>query len=209
MLVGLDSRKQVSGSLERASEYARPAKTGPKGLVRIPADELAPGMSVYAHPFNRFGTVVSYSPGDSEAQVQIGALKAKVAVAELYFKNESSRRDHTSGRSGRKAADPRPIAQAAREDAGPVLLPQNSQNTVDLRGMRVDEALEKIELFLDAVYAASLEGAYIIHGHGTGALKRAVRGFLPGSRYVDDFRRGERGEGGDGVTVVFLKREDL
>ena len=67
------------------------------------------------------------------------------------------------------------------------------------------EALEKVELFLDAVYGANLGGAYIIHGHGSGALKRAVRGWLPTSSYVKEFRRGERGEGGDGVTVAFLR----
>ena len=61
---------------------------------------------------------------------------------------------------------------------GATLLPQTSENTVDLRGLRADEALEKIELFLDSVYGANLPNAYIIHGHGTGALKRAVRGYF-------------------------------
>ena len=209
-------KQDTSNTLERARSYTRPPKTGPKGLARVHPEDLEVGMTVYAHPFKRTGTVVSYSEGDAEAQVQIGALKAKVDVRELYFENESSRQEHArggstggSGRGRRGGRGGRTPDVNERQDSGPVLLPQTSQNTVDLRGMRVDEALEKVELFLDSVYAANQDGAYIIHGHGSGALKRAVRGFLPGSRYVDDFRPGERGEGGDGVTVAFLKREDI
>ena len=206
--------EQTSNTIERARGYTRQTSTGPKGLARVPSDELEVGMTVYAHPFKRMGVVISYSVGDAEAQVQIGALKAKVAVKELYFKNESERRDHErggsnqEGRSSRRGGRGGRQESIVREDSGPVLLPQTGQNTADLRGMRVDEAIEKVELFLDSVYAANQDGAYIIHGHGSGALKRAVRGYLPGSRYVDDFRPGERGEGGDGVTVAFLKRED-
>jgi DNA mismatch repair protein MutS2 len=87
-----------------------------------------------------------------------------------------------------------------------VLLPQTGANTADLRGMRADEALEKLDLFLDAAFAAHIDAVYVIHGHGTGALKRAVRGWLPSSPYIASFRRGEHGEGGDGVTIAFLRR---
>ena len=66
------------------------------------------------------------------------------------------------------------------------------------------EALEKVELFLDQTFLKNRAGVHIIHGHGTGALKRAVRGYLVDSPYVDDFRPGDKGEGGDGVTVAVL-----
>ena len=62
-------------------------------------------------------------------------------------------------------------------------------------------------MFLDTAFLENRAGVYIIHGHGTGALKRAVRGYLVDSRYVDDFRPGEKGEGGDGVTVAALTHE--
>ena len=153
--------------------------------------------------------MVEYEEDALEAMVQVGALKMRIPVTDLYFTSEAARREHTSGKSSSRVSNRSrgrsqgSNAQDQGADAG--LLPQTSDNTVDLRGMRVDEALEKVELFLDAVYAANLGGAYIIHGHGTGALKRAVRGWLPTSNYVKEFRRGERTEGGDGVTVAFLK----
>jgi DNA mismatch repair protein MutS2 len=68
----------------------------------------------------------------------------------------------------------------------------------------VDEAIERLELFLDAAYLRGEGAIYVIHGHGTGVLKRAVRDWLAGSRYVIQYKRAEREEGGDGVTVAFV-----
>ena len=74
--------------------------------------------------------------------------------------------------------------------------------TLDLRGYRVEEALDEVENYLDKASLANLTPVYIIHGHGTGALKQAVRDFLKTSPYVAKFRPGEDAEGGDGVAVV-------
>ena len=78
-------------------------------------------------------------------------------------------------------------------------------NTLDLRGERVEEALDKLETYLDKASLANLSPIYIIHGHGTGALKSAVREFVSVSPYVAKYRTGEGAEGGDGVCVVDIK----
>ena len=78
----------------------------------------------------------------------------------------------------------------------------NISNRLDLRGYRVEDALDDLENYLDKASLANLSPVTIIHGHGTGALKSAVRDFLLSSPYVAKFRPGEDGEGGDGVSIV-------
>lgn len=78
-------------------------------------------------------------------------------------------------------------------------------NTLDLRGERVEEALDNLETYLDKASLANLTPVYIIHGHGTGALKAAVRDFVSTSPYVAKYRVGEAAEGGDGVCVIDIK----
>lgn len=78
---------------------------------------------------------------------------------------------------------------------------------LDLRGMRVAEALEAVERRLDSAFLAGLPFIRVIHGKGTGRLREAVREALRGSPYVASARPGERGEGGDGVTVVDLSND--
>ena len=73
---------------------------------------------------------------------------------------------------------------------------------MDLRGYRVEDALDSLEFYLDKASLANLSVVSIIHGHGTGALKSAVRDFLSTSPYVAKFRPGEDAEGGDGVSIV-------
>jgi DNA mismatch repair protein MutS2 len=73
-----------------------------------------------------------------------------------------------------------------------------------LRGARVEEALETLDRYLDQASVAGAARVTIIHGHGTGAMRDGVRALLSGHPLVTDWRPGERGEGGDGATIVSL-----
>ncbi|HKI86943.1 MAG TPA: Smr/MutS family protein, partial [Thermoanaerobaculia bacterium] len=75
---------------------------------------------------------------------------------------------------------------------------------LDLHGERVEEALERLERYLDRALLASYSEVRIVHGHGTGRLRRAVRTRLKSHPAVSSFRPGEPNEGGDGATVVRL-----
>lgn len=77
-------------------------------------------------------------------------------------------------------------------------------NTLDLRGYRVEEALDTLEDYLDKASLTNLSPLYIIHGHGTGALKSSLRDYISTSPYVAKYRAGEPAEGGDGVSVLDL-----
>ncbi len=75
-------------------------------------------------------------------------------------------------------------------------------SSLDLRGARVEEALEALSRYLDDAGLAGLQKALIIHGMGTGALRDAVRAETSNHPLVKSMRPGERGEGGDGATIV-------
>ena len=76
---------------------------------------------------------------------------------------------------------------------------------IDLRGMMTDEAIAVLDRFLDTAMMGKLESVTIIHGKGTGAVRKAVREHLKRSRYIKSFRPGRYGEGEDGVTVAELR----
>jgi DNA mismatch repair protein MutS2 len=74
----------------------------------------------------------------------------------------------------------------------------------DLRGLRVDEALERAEAHLHRALGTDVRRVLLIHGHGTGALRSAVRAWLKNARDVASYQPGDPREGGNGVTVVTL-----
>ena len=80
----------------------------------------------------------------------------------------------------------------------------NMSPKIDLRGYRIDDALNELDLFLDKASMVNLAYVEIVHGHGTGQLRSAIRDYLSDSPYVAKFRQGEDGEGGNGVTFVDL-----
>jgi DNA mismatch repair protein MutS2 len=102
---------------------------------------------------------------------------------------------------GRTRAERLSAAEGARPDA-----PRSAERRLDVRGLRVEELLREVDRFLDARYAEGEAECLVLHGHGTGALKQALRDHLGGSPYVASFRPGDRHEGGDAVTVVAFRR---
>ncbi|GAB4274252.1 MAG: endonuclease MutS2 [Candidatus Rifleibacteriota bacterium] len=91
---------------------------------------------------------------------------------------------------------------------GHVYAPRNPvQNRIDLRGMRVEEALDAVESYLKTVADSGIPKVFLVHGKGTGALHKAITEYLKSSRYRKMFRPGKYGEGDLGVTVVVFDRQ--
>ena len=110
-----------------------------------------------------------------------------------------------AGRGPAVVATPSPTRDAP--STGSALQPGRARSvasSLDLRGARVDEALEALGRYLDDASLAGLDKVTIIHGLGTGALRDAVRALAGSHPLVRSFRAGERGEGGDGATIVKL-----
>ena len=195
-----DELKEVEEKVEEASDKTSPPEPGPTGLARVPTEELSEGMDVYVHSYKRKGTVTRYNEGDDELQVQIGALKVDVSTDEVYFPNEEDRRSHVRGR---KQGSGGSTGGASKNTGGQDLqFARTNSNTIDIRGLRVHEAISQIDAYLDEKFLEGRDGVVIIHGHGTGALKRGVRSHMMESPYIRDFRPGESDEGGDGVTIA-------
>jgi len=108
------------------------------------------------------------------------------------------------------ASAPRPPAEqrgTVPESAGPVTELESAGVEAELKllGMRVEEGLQELDAYLDRASVAGLVEVRVVHGHGSGRLRRAVREFLRRHVQVSGQRPGKPREGGDGATVVTLK----
>ena len=164
------------------------------GAEALPGGEVRPGVRVRIASLGHEGEVIEVD-GD-EALIRAGAMKVRRPVADLVPLQGRAREAGMARTRTEKLA----AADAARAEA--VFVPERR---LDVRGLRVEELLREVERFLDRLYAGGEPTAVILHGHGTGALKQALRDHLSASPYVGSFRPGDRHEGGDAVTIVALR----
>ena len=164
--------------VEEKTEELPPASPPPQPDV----EDLQVGDRVWVSSLQREGELTEMN--EDEAEVQIGTFRARVPLHELE-----------------------PRAQPARtveQRSVTVSKPVSVKMELDLRGQTVEEAAVSLDKYLDDAYLAGLPRAHIIHGKGTGALRDYVRDALQSHPLVTEYRRGNRHEGGDGVTVVKL-----
>ena len=145
------------------------------------------GDTVELLKFGSKATVLAINK-DGGYQLQAGIMKVNAKPDEVYLlENETQ-------------------AKAKKLMEGKVRdLKSAAQPELDIRGMAVDEALPVLDNFLDAAYMGNLPNARIIHGKGTGVLRKAVQDELRRCKYVKSFRLGVYGEGEDGVTIAEFK----
>lgn len=196
-------RKEKSEKIARRA-YSRLAKleenfrgeletvTDKNKYIEIDWDKVSVGDVLMLKNLHQKVTVVTLPDKNKKLFVEMGTMKMKVKKDELAVPDEKY-----------KEPDKRNIPGTKFESFE--LKRYTMSQTLDLRGYRVEEALDAVEGYLDKASLANLSPVYIIHGHGTGALKQAVRDFLTTSPYVAKFRPGEDTEGGDGVSVVDIR----
>lgn len=157
--------------------------------LEIDWDKVVVGDTLMIKNLHQKVTVLSLPDKNKRLFVDMGAMKMKVKKDELAVLDENYK-------------EPTKIKIPGTSFNKFELKRYEMSQTLDLRGYRVEEALDEVEGYLDKASLANLTPVYIIHGHGTGALKQAVRDFLATSPYVAKFRPGEDSEGGDGICVV-------
>jgi len=151
-----------------------------------PAD-LKPGDYVLIKNINQRGYVLEGPDPQGEVTVQVGILKLNVSQDQLVPSESPEEKKYQ-----RKN-------QSFLEKARTI------SKEIDVRGKLAEEAIQEIDKYLEDANLVGIDSVRIIHGKGTGALRKAVRNFLQDHRYVQSFQDGAREEGGYGVTVVKLK----
>ena len=176
----IEAKSRLAGA---APELVKKQQTKVKNTA--PKQVLRPGDEVKVLTFGQKGQLLK-KVSDNEWNVQIGILKMKVKESDMEYIN-------TPNPVEKKAV----TAVKGRD--------YHVSLELDLRGERFEDALARVEKYLDDAQLASYPRVSIIHGKGTGALRQGVQDYLKKHRGVKSFRYGDMGEGGLGVTVVELK----
>lgn len=195
--------KQVMKLLEAANS-PKEVKKQLKGLKEIKR-EISPKKpkvaSISPHQNIEVGDIVDVITLGCKGTIQKILGKNRFEASINGFAMVLSR-DEIAGISQRSKPQKVKTGGVLEREKSIATVMRSSQNTCDVRGCRVEEAFQKIEAYFDQKILEKKRTIFILHGHGTGALKKAIRTWLPSSQYVQSWRVAEHAEGGDAFTVV-------
>jgi DNA mismatch repair protein MutS2 len=183
----IQSAKQELQAVQQEIAQEKKSLPAEAPVAEAPLQEALPGMRVKWLKQNAVATVLEAPDSSRRVLVEVGMLRARVPLSELRL--------HESAWQTRLESLPK----ISGTDT-PATLPE-----IDLRGMRVDEALTAVDKFLDDALLAGWNEVRLIHGKGTGALRQSISNFLKKHPQTQRFHEAAMGEGDYGVTVVELK----
>jgi mutS2 protein len=160
----------------------------------VSADTLKIGDRVKLLTIGQNGTILSLPDEKGNLMINIGALKVKARLQDLMLINEGK--------------DRKPQAKSSSK-YGSLLRSKSSSvsASINVMGKNLEDALADVEKYLDDVYMAGLDMVSIIHGRGGGILKDGIRQMLKRKKYVDSYGATSYNDGGEGVTVVRMKKK--
>lgn len=162
----------------------------PRPLYHKPID-LKIGDTIRIIDMDQEASVMRLADKNGMVKVQAGIINMDVHISNLALVDDKTSKD---------------LADKYIKASGSYVRKTQSVSTqVDLRGQNLDEALMNTEKFLDDCYLAGVSPVTVIHGKGTGILRKGIHEMLKKHRYVKGFRLGTYGEGEDGITIVELK----
>lgn len=197
---GKDSMSAKELEKHRSDLRKKMDKAGKKVALKTPQNQkstlrpqdLSLGDSVKVMSLNVKGTVSSKPDSKGMLFVQMGILRSKVHISDLQLIDEPVITGPALTRTG----------------AGKIKMNKSAsvRTEINLLGKTVDEAVSELDKYLDDAYLAHLSSVRIVHGKGTGALRKGVHNYLKRLKYVQDFHLAEFGEGDAGVTIVEFKK---
>lgn len=185
-----DSKKEELKATEKSLNMLRQAMREEKNqnIVQekkvIKNLDINKGETVYITSLTGEATVLKVDRSKGTAQVQAGILKLVVSFDDIK-------------KIEKKKVRPQITAVSAKRSG--------AKSKIDLRGKMVDDAIHELEEYLDRAMLSGYHEVQVVHGKGTGALRKGIQNFLKVSRYVNSFRDANQDEGGLGCTVVELK----
>ncbi|MEX2247239.1 MAG: endonuclease MutS2 [Dehalococcoidia bacterium] len=195
------AEEKLRKAAAEAARIAEKAKKSAERPVRRPAaragakappppgpkpQEIQPGDLVWLRGMERFGEALSAPDARGELELRLGPLRSRIKLAQV----ERVQRPAPSKAHGAVETNVSPVRQVPPE--------------IELRGQTVDEAMPTIEQYIDDAFRAGLPWARIVHGKGTGTLRREVRRFLSNHPLVKSYEEAPLHEGGEGVTIAHL-----
>ena len=199
--------KDIGSDLQAAISVSLMADA-PRPVESILDRPLRLGDRVRISTLDMIGELLETPSGDSPVPVQVGAMRVSVPPSSLLL---------VGTEKASKSSGPRPSSAPPRDapssDNGKDgdTTSYSMQKTIGitpqitLLGQRADEAIQNVEKYIDDAYAAGLSRVRVVHGKGTGALRRAVQEYFESHPLVDDFATADPEEGGAGATVVTLR----
>jgi DNA mismatch repair protein MutS2 len=203
-----EARKAVADAIEVAKGGdARALNKASQDLSKLEtntrADVEAVARAELTRPLSvKVGDVVELAsvPGSRVSVLEVDGDDVVVARGAVKMRSTIDQLRSPDGKEERKSKPP----STAPAPAGSPAEPRTNENTLDVRGRRGEEAVEMVEAFLDRLLRDGRTRGYILHGHGSGALKKTIRGALSSSRYVSRAVAADTDDGGDSWTVVTL-----
>lgn len=207
-------RAKLREQLKKTDDKLAVKAKGPSQPISPKKLKIGDGVKVLS--MNLKGTVSTLPDAKGDLFVQMGILRSRVNIRDLELIREDdisatlgdgSSRTYGGTAAGSKAKKTFSQAKGNGSGSGQIRMSKSFSvgTEVNLIGMTTDEAVPAMEKYLDDAYLAHMPSVRVVHGRGTGALKNACHKRLRQLKYVKDFRLGEFGEGGTGVTIVTFK----
>ena len=197
--LGIQKRQQAiqeaRDRLAQEAERVRPGIVSEKAYnKKIDPSTISPGDIVYVTKLDQKGSVISVH--GKELEVQLGAMKMNVKMSACKFVSKAPAETQSS---------PKTLPRNRKRKESFIGKVQEAHREIDIRGLMVNEAEVILGKFIDDSVMAGLSQVLIIHGKGTGALRKGIHEYLKRHRNVDNFNFADMSEGGTGATLVDLK----
>ncbi|GFZ30525.1 endonuclease MutS2 [Clostridium zeae] len=177
-----EQRSKLRNKLDKTEAVINKAEKDNGETIEV----VKPGMEAFLPSLNQKVIILTMPDSKGDVQVEAGIMKVNVKLKDL-----------------RKSKETKEVKKKVRREAN--LNTKSVASSVDLRGLDAEEACYNADKYLDEAYMGGLGEVSLIHGKGTGILRKSINDMLKSHPHVKSYRLGEYGEGGTGVTVVQLK----